>query len=214
MQQLVSWLDDYSDKIQLFVSHHVVLAPLLLLFAEEMGIPILVPGDAILGYVGFSLSKSHTATLWEAFIFALLAVLAGASILFLASRCYGDFVITRLSRYIFLKQKHLDLAEKLFAKYGIWTIIFGRHIPGMRIPITIFAATSGVKYHTFLIGTIISTALWILFYLSIGQRYGSDIQHSIHKYVILSISLLVAAALIIVGLHVFGKYRSRQHSDV
>ncbi|MEO6761154.1 MAG: DedA family protein [Candidatus Saccharimonadales bacterium] len=210
MNQIFTLLDLYSDKVQLFVSTHVVLAPLLLLLAEEMGVPILVPGDAILGYVGYDLAKTHSATLWQAFILAFISVLIGASVLFLLSQRYGNFVITRLGQFIFLKQKHLDHAEKLFAKYGIWTIIFGRHIPGMRIPITIFAATSGVKYRTFMLGTVISTSAWILFYLSVGKSYGSDIQHSLHKYVVLSFLLIITVILVIVGLHILGHYRERK----
>jgi len=144
-------IDQYTDNVHLFVNNHVVLAPLLLLFAEESGIPLLVPGDAIIGYVGFRLSQTHTAALWEAFVLALLAVICGSSVLFFVSRKWGQLVLTKLSKFIFLQQKHLDKAEKYFNKYGIWAIIFGRHIPGLRIPITIFAATSDIKYIKFLI---------------------------------------------------------------
>ncbi len=170
----------------------------------------MVPGDAILGYVGYQLSQTHSATLWEAFVLALIAVIGGSSILFFVSRRWGKFVLDKLSRFIFLNQKHLDKAEHLFARYGIWAIIFGRHVPGLRIPITIFAATSGVKYRTFLIGTIVSTALWILFYLSIGARYGRDIQQTIHKYTVLSVWLIIVLASIIIGLHIFGIYREKK----
>lgn len=209
MNQFATWLGQYGDKVELFVNNHIVLAPLLLLFAEEMGLPILVPGDAILGYVGYSLSKTHSVALWEAFVLAFIAVIGGASILFFISRRWGQFVLDKLSRFIFLEERHLKRAERLFAKYGIWTIIFGRHIPGMRIPITIFAATSGVKYRTFLLGTIISTSLWILFYLSVGKRYGSDIQHSVQKYAVLSVGLIVLAVVVVIGLHVLGRYREK-----
>lgn len=210
MNQLFIFLDHYTDNVQAFISSNVILAPLLLLLAEEMGFPILVPGDAILGYVGYGLSTTDSASLWEAFILAFISVLAGSSILFFLSRRYGDFVINKLSRFIFLKQSHLERAEKLFAKYGIWTIIFGRHIPGMRVPITIFAATSGVRYRTFLLGTALSTALWILFYLSLGKRFGSDVQHSIHRYVIVSVVIIGVVVIGVVGLHIRGRNRQKK----
>lgn len=212
MNYFLSLIDQYSDNIHLFLVNHVVLAPLLLLFAEESGIPILVPGDAIIGYVGFRLSQTHTAALWEAFVLALFAVIVGSTILFYISKLYGQFVLTKLSKFIFLKQKHLDRAEHMFNKYGIWAIIFGRHIPGLRIPITIFAASSGVKYWVFLVGTIISTALWILFYLSIGSRYGSDIQQVVTKYVIISVITIVCIVIAVVGLHIYGLYKESKLS--
>ncbi len=214
MNRYIAPLDNYTDSLELFLSHHAVLAPLLLLLAEEIGLPILVPGDAIIGYVGYSLTKTHTATFAEAFIVAMFAVLLGASILFYLAKRYGNGLLRKVAKYIFLKEKHLEKAEALFAKYGIWAIIFGRHVPGLRVPITILAATSGVKYRTFLLCTIVSTTLWVLFYLSIGKRFGTDIQHTIHKYVWLSVGLIVVAILLTVGLHIYGAHCERNRAHV
>lgn len=214
MNRLFILLDQYTDNIQSFVGAHIVLAPLLILIAEEMGLPTLVPGDAILGYVGYSLSKTHTATLWEAFILAMFAVILGSSILFFVARKWGQIVLEKLSRFIFLKEKHLKKAELLFEKYGVWAIIFGRHIPGMRAPITIFSATSGIRYRTFLICTTISTSVWVLFYLSIGNRYGRDIQKSIHTYAALTIGLIIISVLLVIGLHIVGRHKANIENKV
>ena len=182
----------------------LVLAPLLLLFLEEMGVPIFVPGDAILGYTGYRLSQTQGVSLWLAFFVAMVAVLAGASVLFWLSRRWGQKLIDRLGRFIFLRDSHMKKAEGLFARFGVWLIIFGRHIPGMRIPITVFAATSGVRYRTFIICTFISTSLWILFYLSIGARFGGDARQIFQHYATLSLVVLVALVLTFIGLHIRG----------
>ena len=210
MNDFFPLIDQYTDKIQLFLSNHVVLAPLVLLLVEEMGIPILVPGDVIIGYTGFKLSQQHTIALWQAFVLALLAVVCGASILFFIAKRWGQIVVKKFSHFIFLQERHLEKAEHIFAKYGVWAIIFGRHIPGLRVPITIFAATSGIKYRTFILSTIVSTALWILFYLYIGNRYGADIQQAIHKSVILSLGIILSIVVLVIGLHLWGKYRERK----
>ncbi len=209
---LIIWLDQYTEWIERFIQSQVVLAPLLLLFLEEMGVPIIVPGDAILAYTGLSVSRSHGASLWFAFTIALIAVILGASILFFISRRYGQKAVEKLGRFIFLKESHIERAEKLFAKFGIWTIIFGRHVPGMRIPITIFAAISGVKYRTFILSTLASTALWIVFYLHVGKRYGGDIQSTIQKYAGLSLVIIIAAIALIIGLHVWGAHKERHNA--
>jgi membrane protein DedA with SNARE-associated domain len=176
-----------------------------------MGVPILVPGDAILGYTGYNLSRTSSTPLWLAYVVALAAVLGGASILFWASRRWGQKFIDSIGRFIFIEEGHIKRAEQLFARFGIWLIIVGRHVPGMRIPITIFAATSGVAYKTFLLGTFISTSLWILFYLNIGQRFGGDIQQVFRHYSILSVVIIVAIVIVIVGLHIRGLWRQRRH---
>jgi membrane protein DedA with SNARE-associated domain len=206
-----TYIDRYTDALRLFISHQTVLAPLVLLFAEEAGLPILLPGDGVLAYVGSSVQSSHHASFWLAYAVACIAVLSGASILFFTARRYGERFIAKLGRFIFLKPSHLARAEKLFKRYGVWTIIVGRHIPGMRIPITIFAATSGVRYRTFILSTLASTLLWIWFYLSVGKRYGSSFKHLISQSVTLTIGIVATGALLIVGLHLYGRHK--QHTS-
>ena len=203
------WLDKYAEWIEHLIESHSALSPLLLLLAEEMGIPILIPGDAILAYTGYSVSQSHHTPIWLALGVATMSVLIGATVLFFIARKWGQKLIKHLSKFLFISDRHIQKAELLFAKYGIWAIIFGRHIPGMRIPITIFAATSGVKYKTFILSTFASTVLWILFYLKVGARYGNDIQHTINQSVGLSASVIIGIIFTIISLHFSGAYKQK-----
>lgn len=206
-----TWIDQLIDVLQHFLTLNIVLAPLLLLFIEECGLPLPVPGDVIIAYTGYRLSLSpHGPAIWQAFVAAQLAALAGATVLFFLSRRWGQVIIIKLGKFIFLEEKHIRKAEQLFARWGILAIIFGRHIPGLRIPVTIFAATSNVKYPVFLISTFISTSAWILFYLiagkSIGQAFHSDIQH----YIGLTTTGFIAIIVGFILLHLIGMYRERR----
>lgn len=203
MNNVINWLNSYTELIENFIQKQSVLAPLLLLLVEEAGVPIFIPGDGVLAYTGYSIQTTHQSSLLIAFSVAVLAVVIGSSILFFASRRYGQRLIVKLSRFIFLKQSHLDRAEQLFKRFGIWTIIVGRHIPGMRIPITIFAAISGVRYRTFILSTLASTLLWIWLYLSLGKRYGHDLQHYIDQSTGITIGVVVALVALVIGLHIW-----------
>lgn len=209
---LFTWIDQYIDTIQHFLATKIVLAPLLLLFLEEAGVPLIVPGDMIIAYTGYKLSiNPHGPGLWQAFFAALLAALCGSSVLFLISRRWGQQIILQLGKFVFIKEKHIRQAEALFARWGILAIIIGRHIPGLRIPVTIFAATSGVKYITFLFSTFISTAAWIFFYLSAGKRLGASFHTEVQKYVGFTLGFIAAVTVGIILLHLVGMYReSRQ----
>lgn len=209
VQQFFHWLDDYTEGIQAFVHNHAVLAPLFFLLVEEMGLPLPVPGDAIIAYVGYGLSKSSTVTLWQAFTVALISVLIGATVLFYLARHWGQAVIRWFARFVFLKQSHITRAEKLFERYGVWAIIFGRHIPGMRIPITIFAASSGISYPVFILSTFVSTIAWILFYLKIGYRFGGDFQALFRRDTGITVAVFIGILLLIAGLHILGIYRQK-----
>jgi membrane protein DedA with SNARE-associated domain len=209
MYHLLVWFDHYTDLIESFVAAQAVLAPLLLLFLEESGIPILVPGDAILAYAGYQVAQSHHASLAVAFFVALVSVLAGSSVLYYLSSHWGQFVITKLGRFVFLEEKQITRAERLFKRFGPLTIIFGRHIPGMRVPITIFAATSRIRYWVFLASTFVSTVFWILLYLVLGHHFSTDINTALRRGTGLTVGLIVGLIVIVVALHVIGRYRHR-----
>ena len=210
MYRLLQWLDQYTEGIQSFLQAHEVLAPLLLLLVEEMGIPIIVPGDGVIAYVGYGLTKHPSVTLWQALIAALIAVLLGSTILFFVARRWGRQIINKLGKFIFLKQSHIDRAEASFKRYGIWAIIFGRHIPGMRVPITIFAATSGVRYRTFISCTFISTVLWIFVYLKLGTYIGQSLQTIFRRDALVTIIVFVGIVMLILAMHLYGKIKRRK----
>lgn len=211
MAPILYWLDTYVNVLQRIIAERLVLAPLLLLFVEEAGVPIIVPGDAIIAYTGYRLSLTHgVAGFWEAFVIAQLAVIGGATILFFLARRWGQYLLYKLSAFVFLKPSHLQHAERLFAKYGVLAIIFGRHIPGLRIPVTFFAATSGVRYLTFILSTILSTSLWIVFYLTVGKGLGAVFHKELQRYVGITAVVFVAAVLVVGLLHLIGARRARK----
>lgn len=214
MQQFFNWLDDYTDGMQAFVHNHAVLAPLFFLLVEEMGIPLPVSGDAIIAYVGYGLSKSDSATLWQATIVALVSVLLGATVLFYLSKRWGQTVVRWLGKFIFLNQSHIDRVERLFERYGVWAIIFGRHIPGLRAPITIFAASSGMRYRTFILSTFVSTVAWVFFYLKVGYHFGGDFQMLFRRDTGVTIAILVAFVVVVISLHIVGWYRERRRQSM
>lgn len=206
------WLDQYIDTLQNFLASKVVLAPLLLLFVEEAGLPLIVPGDMIIAYTGYKLTTNpHGPGLWQAFIAAQLAALAGSTLLFFLSRRWGQVLVIQLAKFVFIKEKHIRQAERLFAKYGILAIIVGRHIPGLRIPVTIFAATSGIKYLTFIVSTFVSTSVWIWFYLSAGKRLGAHFHTEVQKYIGFSLGFIAVVTIGILLIHSVGLYREMRH---
>jgi len=210
----MGWLDQYIDLLQHFLASKAVLAPLLLLFVEECGIPLPINGDIILAYTGYRLSLNPNGPgIWSAFFAAQFAALLGSTVLFFLSRRWGQVVIYKLGRFIFLKEKHIKKAEQLFARWGVLAIIVGRHIPGLRIPVTIFAATSGVKYPVFIVSTFISTSVWILFYLLAGRRIGASFHAEIQQYVGATVGVVVGLVLLFIAIHIVGEIREHRKEN-
>ena len=114
-----------------------------------------------------------------------------------------------MGKFLFIEQSDITRAEHLFKKYGIWTILIGRHIPGMRIPLTIFAGISGMSYRAFISATLTSTVLWIALFLQVGHRYGKDFARIIHHSVTTSILLVISILIVILGMHFWGRWRKK-----
>ena len=171
LEQLL--LKPLVDWLILFI-HQGTYIPILLLAFEESGIPMPIPGDAMVAYSGYNIYRGRLN--YEIALISLMAaILVGSSILFWLSSRWGNLIILKFGKFLHLHPERLLTVEKVFKKYGPWVIIFGRHIPGFRIPITVFAGMSGVKYKTFILSTLVSTIFWVIFYLDLGIRLGRRI---------------------------------------
>ena len=143
-----------------------------LLYIEESGIPLPAPGDVFVMYVGIHVPH-HIAAWVIAWLGLIVAVVLGATNLYLISRKYGRRLATSsFAEYAHLSHERLVKAEAWFKRYGVLAIIFGRHIPGFRIPITVAAGVFGVPYRMFAASVAVSTAIWAGVVLIIGIKYG------------------------------------------
>jgi membrane protein DedA with SNARE-associated domain len=173
--------DGLEDALAAFLQQQAYLAPLLLLTAEEAGIPLPIPGDIVLLYLGYQVAKG-VLPYPAAFLLLLVAVLVGSSILYALSSRFGQRIVLTVGRYIHLDERKLLTVEEKFKRYGVWVIIFGRHIPGFRIPITLFAGLSTIRYSTFLLSTFLSVIFWIALYLVLGERLGPKTLSLLHAH--------------------------------
>ncbi len=187
------WVEVLTDWIESIFTHQGVLVPILLLAIEESGIPLPIPGDVMIAYSGYNVSRGLLG--YSTALIALMAsVLLGSSILYWLSSKWGNTIVFKFGRFLHLHPEKLLVVEKNFKKYGPWVIIFGRHIPGFRIPITVFAGMSGIKYRSFILSTFISTIFWVIFYLNLGIKLG----HRVKAFLKVSASnwmLLIAVAV-------------------
>lgn len=173
-----------------FLLHRFGLAAAFtLLYLEESGIPMPMPGDVFVMYIGHHTAAS-LLTLFAAWLGLVAVVVLGATNLYFVSRRWGRSIVEhRLAKLLHLTPSRIDQAEHWFARWGVWTLVFGRHIPGLRVPLTVAAGIFGVRYPVFVASVAISTAVWAGFFLTMGAVFGGRIGHllNLHRegYVIL-----------------------------
>jgi membrane protein DedA with SNARE-associated domain len=178
-------------------------ACLALLYIEESGIPLPVPGDFYVAFIGklYAGSPSSLLTAWLAII---VVVVAGASNLYWISRRWGPRLLRKpfVARLVHLDGERLERARLWFDRWGALAIIFGRHLPGFRITITVIAATMGVPYRVFAPSVAISTAIWAAVGLWLGATLGQSLGHILSTnawiYLVAFLAGIVLLAVVLV----------------
>src|SRR5712671_5036301 len=167
-----------------------------LLYLEESGVPMPMPGDVFVMYVGHH-SAPGLLSLLAAWLGLIAVVVLGASNLYFISRRWGRSIVEhRLAKLLHLTPARIDQAERWFGRWGVWTLVFGRHIPGLRVPLTVAAGIFRVRYRVFIASVAISTAVWAGFFMTLGAVFGGRIGHllALHRegYVILPAVIVLA----------------------
>ena len=173
-----------------------------LLYLEESGVPMPMPGDVFVMYVGHH-SAPSLLTLVAAWLGLIAVVVLGASNLYFISRRWGRSIVEhRLAKLLHLTPARIDQAERWFGRWGVWTLVLGRHIPGLRVPLTVAAGIFRVRYPVFVASVAISTAVWAGFFLTLGALFGGRIGHllNLHRegYVILPAVVVIAFGVYLV----------------
>lgn len=185
-------------------------AAVLALYAEESGVPVLLPGDFFVVYLG---NRVGSPIGWLiAWLVLIFAVVLGATNLYWISRKWGRRLLEgRVGQVVHITPGRLDRAEGWFARYGVWALIFGRHIPGFRVPITVAAGTLKIRYRVFIVCVAVSTAIWAGAFLFVGMRFGRQFETFVvtHRPVASAIPMLV---VLLVAVWV-GRRRLRSKED-
>lgn len=187
---------DVTSWVAGLLKSYGAAASLGLLYVEESGVPMPVPGDLFVIYLGVlthgSIGKWLLA--WGAVV--LVAVLGSSNLYFLARRFAPRLVNTRLGALLRVDERRRRYAERWFARWGVVAVIFGRHIPGFRIPITVVAGLLGFPYRAFAPSVAVSAAIWSGTWLWLGARYGGSVAGFFAQN---QWTLVVAGAVIVLG---------------
>ena len=191
---------DADSSIRSLLMQDGYLVGFALLYIEESGVPLFIPGDAFLAYVGHRLPHNVPVFL-AAWIGFVLAVTFGATNLYLLSRRYGRRLLEhRFAGLLHLTPERLDTAERSFRRWGPWALIFGRHILGLRVPLTVAAGVLKLPYRTFAISVAISSAAWAAVFLMLGLFFGDSVERSLRSHPLLYFAggaAIVAAVVVI-----------------
>jgi membrane protein DedA with SNARE-associated domain len=185
-----------------FLYRFGVPGSLALLYVEESGVPLPVPGDVYVLYLGHVAAGSLAKTV-AAWLGIVAVVVAGSTNMYLISRRWGERLLRgRLGAVLHVDAAALARAERWLDRWGPIVIIFGRHLPGFRIPITVAAGTFKVRYRVFAPSVAVSTAIWAGVWFWLEARFGRDVGRFINAnrwtYIVIAAALVFAIVSLIV----------------
>ena len=158
----------YQTVVLALIEKYSYIGLFLLLFAEEDGIPLPIPGDLFIASVA-ALPKSNYFLIVATVV---SATLAGSTILFTLAKKFGHKLLLKYGKYIRITPLKIKRAEIWFGKYGGAAIVIGRLIPGLRIVTPAVAGLFDVSYKTFWIYTAAAAFIWANIYYVIGKFFG------------------------------------------
>lgn len=152
MQVIADWLNGMPP-----VAVYAVVA--LVIGAESMGVPL--PGELTLISAAL-LAASGVANPWLVAIGASAGAIGGDSIGYAVGRRGGRRLLERLGRRFpkHFGPAHLARAERVFAKYGVWAVFFGRFVALLRILAGPLAGALRVPYPKFLLANASGGITW------------------------------------------------------
>ena len=170
-----SWWRPLTHAVRVFLLHHQSSGLFLVIFLEELGVPLPVPGDAAIMYGGY-LTTTGAIPYPLAYVAVVLGAVLGSACNLTLSRRYGRPFIQRFGKYVGVNEEKLARAEGMFKRWGPWAIIVGRHIPGLRIVLSALSGILGVPYRVFIPCVLVSATIWAAIFLEIGRHVGPRIR--------------------------------------
>jgi membrane-associated protein len=167
------WLLHFSHLVAAFGARHQTIGLFLVIFAEEMGIPLPAPGDIAITWAGY-LTTTGTINHALAYVAVVSGAITGSFCLYSLSRRFGHPFLVRFGGLIGLDDERLQRAENAFRRWGPWAIILGRHIPGLRIVISAFAGVFDVPARIFVPCVAISATIWAAIFIELGRALGRN----------------------------------------
>lgn len=190
-------IDPILQMIRDQVANWSYLGVVIMMAIESANIPL--PSEAIMPTAGILVNEGKMDIHLSALAGAVGCVLGSIPSYFLG--LYGGRpFLQKYGKYLLLREKDLDLADKWVNKYGDITFFICRMLPVVRTFISFPAGVLKAHFWMFVASTFIGSLIWCYFLTWVGIEFGKNMEVFVdlwHKFDV---------AIVVVGLLLFGIY--------
>ncbi len=161
------------DFVSAIIEPFPYIGLFLLLILGGIGLP--VPEDATLVLCGFLIANDVIRPL-HALAVVYAGLLAADTVVYHLGKKYGSKAITHRGFQRLLSAEKLSELEKRFNRKGIFVILFGRHLVGLRVQIFLAAGILRMQYVKFILADAASAIITIAIMVGVGYGGGSSLE--------------------------------------
>jgi membrane protein DedA with SNARE-associated domain len=184
--------------MQHFIATYGYLAVFLLMLAESACIP--VPSELVMplgGALAAGAVAGHRLSLTLVIVAGVAGNVAGSYVAWAVGRWGGQAALRRWGGRLWLREHHLDTANRWFGRYGPRAVLIGRLLPVVRTFISMPAGLAGMRPLRFGIYTTIGCIPWTAALAGAGYAVGASWQQIPNAFHAVT---YVVAAIVVVAL--------------
>jgi membrane protein DedA with SNARE-associated domain len=196
VSQVTTWLIS-------LVSTWGLIAIFVTMTGESAGLPI---SSEIVVPLGGALASQGKLNFVLVVAVSSLANLTGSLIAFYLTRRFGETVVlSRFGRWMGLSKGHLRLADRFFARFGLWAVFLGRLLPIVRTYISFPAGLSKIGYPMFTIVTLVGAIPWNFGLAYAGFLLGQNYQRVATTLGPFAIPIIIGVVILLAVAWWFGR---------
>jgi membrane protein DedA with SNARE-associated domain len=187
-----------------WLSQHGYIGMFFLLMLGILGLP--VPDETLLVFCGYLIYKRRLQAV-EIFAASLAGGICGITLSYLLGLKFSKKAIYRYGKYVRITPQHVEDVTGWFQRFGLWLLLAGYFIPGVRHFTALAAGMAQLSMRRFAAFAYPGAAVWVATFLTLGYVFGDRWEHTselVHRY-----SLIAAGIGVVVGLMVWLIRRGR-----
>jgi len=135
-----------------------------------------IPSEIVLSYGGYLVSQGQISFV-GAVVFGTIGGVVAQLFVYWIGKYGGRPFLEKYGKYILIKQKHIEISEQWFDRYGTGVIFTARFIPVVRHAISIPAGIARMSLLRFTVLTTLAVIPWSIFFVWLGMTLGEQWEH-------------------------------------
>ncbi len=178
---------------------------ILAMALESFMIPI--PSEVILPFGGY-LAAAGKLSVFGVALSGAVGGTIGSIALYYVSALSGNLFVKKWGKYIFVSERHIEITNEWFKKYGNFVVFTTRLLPIVRGIISIPAGLAKMNIWAFTIYTFLGTLVWSLILTYFGFQLGLS---NVSVHVVWIVTLVIAGIAVAIY---FISHFAKKHAKI